>query len=290
MSNPLRRHSALPLYILLLVASGGASVAAAHDTEQDAGSALVKHALDNEIAAAQDTSHPMRYKLRKSSPRLTTTKEMIETHDGLVALLISVNDAALNTTDAQKEQARLDALLADPGKQRHRKQSEDADTQRAMKVLHALPVAFLYQDAGPMQTASGTVERYTFKPNPKFNPPDLETLALTQMSGEIWVDPVHQRVVHLYGRLDSDVDFGWGMLGRLYKGGWISIDQANISGGVWRMVRFQMKMSGRVLFKTRDFDTTEEETGFTPVPGTLDYQEGIKMLRDGQSEAASASR
>jgi hypothetical protein len=290
MSNPLRKTSALPLYILLFMASGGSGMAATHDAEHDTGQALVERALDNEIAAAQDTSHPMRYKLRKSSPRLTTTKEMIETRDGLVAMLVSVNDAALSTNDAQKEQARLDALLSDPGKQRHRKQSEDADTQRAMMVLRALPVAFLYQDAGPMQTASGAMERYTFKPNPKFNPPNLETLALTEMSGEIWVDPVHQRVAHLYGHLDSDVDFGWGMLGRLYKGGWISIDQADVSGGVWRIVRFQMKMSGRVLFKTRDFDTTEEETGFTPVPGTLDYREAIKMLRDGQHGEVSGNR
>lgn len=284
--NLLRKTTALPLYILLFAASGGSSAAAAHD----AGSSLVERALDNEIAAAQDTLHPMRYRLRKSSPRLTTTKEMIETRDGLVALLVSVNDTALNTGDAQKEQARLDALLADPSKQRHRKQSEDADTARAMMVLRALPVAFLYEDAGPMQTASGTMERYTFKPNPKFNPPNLETLALTEMSGEIWIDPVHQRVAHLYGRLDSDVDFGWGMLGRLYKGGWISIDQADVSDGVWRIVRFQMKMSGRVLFKMRDFDTTEEQTGFTPVPGNLDYREGIKILRDGQHEAASGNR
>lgn len=294
MRNPLRRTTALPLYVFLLAASGGGGVAAAydaaHDTGHDASPTLVERALENEIAAAQDTSHPMRYRLRKSSPRLTTTKEMIETRDGLVALLVAVNDAALSTSDAQKEQARLDALLADPGKQRHRKQSEDADTARAMMVLRALPKAFLYRDAGPMETAAGEVERYTFQPNPKFNPPNLETLALTEMSGEIWIDPVHERVAHLFGRLDSDVDFGWGMLGRLYKGGWISIDQADVSGGVWRIVRFRMKMSGRVLFKMRNFDTTEEATKFTPVPANLDYREGIHLLRDGQNGAVSEDR
>ncbi len=290
MYNPLRKRTALPLYVFLLAASGGSAVAAAHDAGQDARSALVDRALDNEIAAARDTSHPMRYRLRKSSPRLTTTKEMIETRDGNVALLVALNDAALNAGDAQKEQARLDALLADPGKQRHRKQSEDADTARAMMVLRALPKAFLYQDAGPMEAASGTVERYTFKPNPNFNPPNLETMALTEMNGEIWVDPVHQRVVHLYGSLEDDVDFGWGMLGRLYKGGWISIDQSDVGGGVWRIVRFQMKMSGRVLFKVRDFDTTEEETQFAPVPGNLDYRAGIQMLRNGRSGAVAANR
>ena len=49
------------------------------------------------------------------------------------------------------------------------------------------------------------------------------------MIGEIWIDPVHQRVVRLEGHLQQDVDFGWGILGRLNKGGWIA-DRAGGSG------------------------------------------------------------
>jgi hypothetical protein len=248
-------------------------------------------ALQNEIDAARDTAHPLEYRLRKSSPRLTTTRQMVETRDGQVALLLAVNDAPPSAEDSQKEQARLDSLLSDPGKQQHRKQSEDSDTARAMKVLRALPKAFLYQDAGPQTSASGvTIERYTFTPNPNFNPPDLETTILTQMTGEIWVDAAHQRVVHLEGHLQSDVDFGWGVLGRLYKGGWVAIDQSDIGNGVWHITRFQMKMSGRVLFKTRVFDTTEEETHFAPVSASLDYKQAIQMLRDTQKSLISDNR
>jgi hypothetical protein len=251
----------------------------------------VERALQNELSATQDASHPMQYQLRKSSPRLTTTKHIAETRNGLVALLVSVNDAPLSADDAQKEQARIDTLLSDPAKQQHRKQSEDADTARAMKVLRVLPQAFLYQDAGPQTTAAGvTVERYTFTPNPKFNPPDLETTVLTQMTGEIWIDPVHQRATHLEGHLQSDVDFGWGVLGRLYKGGYIAIDQADVGGGVWRITHFQMKMSGRLFFKTKIFDTTEDQTHFAPVPASLDYKQAIQMLRDTQKGVLSDSR
>jgi hypothetical protein len=48
--------------------------------------------------------------------------------------------------------------------------------------------------------------------------------------------------------------------------------------------------SGRVLFKSRSFDTTEEESGFTPIPAGLTYQQGIQMLRAGQSNASHPSR
>ena len=103
------------------------------------------------------------------------------------------------------------------------------------------------------------------------------------MAGEIWVDPVHLRVVRLEGHLQQDVDFGWGILGRLNKGGWIMIEQVDVGPDMgidqWRTVRFQMAMSGRVVWKKRAFDTTEEETGYAPVPVGLGYQKAIEMLR-----------
>jgi hypothetical protein len=241
--------------------------------------ALVDRTLANELKAAEDASHPMRYTLRKTSPRLSTTKEIFETTDGEVALLIATNGQPLSAPDEQKEQARLDSLLRDPGLQRHRKGAEDADAARALKVLRALPSAFLYQYAGPMDTPARTVERYTFKPNPGFTPPDLETAVLTAMSGEVCIDPASERVTHLEGWLKGDVDFGWGILGRLNKGGWIAIEQADVGGGAWRTVHFQMSMSGRVFFRTRVFDTTEDESQYAPLPVGLSYTQAIETMR-----------
>ncbi len=244
------------------------------------GQALVDRVLGNELAAAQNASHPMRYQLRKTSPRYTSTKEIVETKDGDVARLIEISDKPLSQADEQNEQARLTDLLADPGKQRKRKQAEDEDAARALKVLRAMPAALLYQYAGSSDGPTGKVEKFTFRPNPSFSPPDLETLALTEMVGEIWIDPAHQRVTRLEGHLQQDIEFGWGILGRLNKGGWITIDQADVGGGEWRTVRFQMVMSGRVVFKSRVFDTTEDQTHFASVPAGLSYQEAIKMLRE----------
>ena len=182
-----------------------------------------------------------------------------------------------------REQSRLNGLMADPGKQRHRKQAEDDDTARALKVLRALPRAFVYRYAGP--GPDGKVQRFAFTPNPRFSPPDLETQVLTAMSGELWIDPVQARVVRLSGTITQDVDFGWGILGRLYKGGWIVIDQADMGGGIWRIVKLQMSMSARVVIRTRNFVTTEIESQFAPVPSSLGYRDAIAMLR-GTTETA----
>ena len=100
--------------------------------------ALVGRALATEIRTAQDPGHPMRYQLRKQSPRLTTTKEIVETRDGAVARLLSVNDTPLSGAAEQSEEARLDALAANPSLQKHRKQGEDARYgHRAETAAHA---------------------------------------------------------------------------------------------------------------------------------------------------------
>jgi hypothetical protein len=254
--------------------------------------ALVQRALATESLAAQDlshVSHPMRYQLRKTSLNLTSTKEIVETPDGYVARLLSINDQPLSPASEQQEQARLEALLDNPGLQQHRKQSEDSDTARALKVLRVLPTAFLYEFAGTVTTASGTAEKFSFKPNPHFDPPDLETGVLTAMAGEIWIDPVQERVVRLAGSLQQDKDFGLGILGELDKGGWVEIDQADVGAHQWRIVHLKLVMNGRVLFKTKKSNSVQEYTQFVPLPPDLTYRQAIQMLRSNSWPSAPAN-
>ena len=238
-------------------------------------------ALATEIRTAQDQNHPMRFLLRKSSPRLTTTKDIVETRDGAVARLLSVNDSPLAPADEQKEQARLDALVSDPSLQRHRKQGEDSDTGIVLKLLGMLPNAFLYQYAGPIASPAGTVQRYTFKPNPSFSPPDYETQALTALSGEIWIDPAQERVLRLEGHLQQDTDYGWGILGRLNKGGWVELEQADVGGKQWRIVHVQLEMTLRDSVQDQSLRYRRADEPVRPAPQGMDYRQAIKMLRGG---------
>jgi hypothetical protein len=232
----------------------------------------------------------MRFRLRKSSPRLTSTKEILETADGDVARLLQIDDQPLTQAGEQTEQARLDALLNNSNLQQHRKQSEDSDAARVMKVLRVLPSAFLYRFAGTGTAATGTVEKFTFKPNPQFSPPDLETGILTAMAGELWIDPAQERVVRLAGSLQQDKNIGWGLIGELDKGGWVQIDQADVGGHQWRIVHLQLKMNGRVLWKTKNSDSVQDYSQFSPVPAGLSYKQAIQMLRAGPGGSAQANR
>jgi hypothetical protein len=271
--------SLLPLCALLAGSGWSFGQPTAPELSVAQAQALVQRALENEIQEAGSPDHPMRYRLRKITPRLTTTKKVIETTDGDVARLIAVNGKPLSAMAEQREMARLDSLLANQANQDHRKQSEDTDTARAMKILRALPKALVYTYTGPGTSPMGPVETYTFAPKPGYSPSGMETQILTVMTGEIAVDPAAQRVVHLEGHLQHDVSYGWGIIGRLNKGGWIAIDEAPVVDSHWRTVRLQLAMTGRILFFTKTYDTLEEQSDYQTVPNGLDYQAAIGMLK-----------
>jgi hypothetical protein len=184
----------------------------------------------------------------------------------------------LSVVDEQHEEARLQALLDDPGLQQHRKQSEDNDTARALKVLRVLPNAFIYQYAGTAETANGLVAKFPFKPNPQFDPPDLETGVLTAMAGELWIDPVHERVVRLAGTLQQDKQIALG-LAALDKGGTVEIEQADVGSNQWRIVHLKLVMNFRILFKTKNSNSVQDYSDFAPLAPDLTYRQAIEMLR-----------
>jgi hypothetical protein len=220
----------------------------------------------------------MQYRLRKMSPRRTTTKLIVETKDGDVARLIAVNDSSLNAEDQQNEETRLQGLLKDPGLQRHRQEREQGDSERAKKVMRALPDAFLYTYAGVVETPQGPSYRMNFQPNPSFNPQDLEAQVLKGMAGELWIDIAQQRVTHLEGKRIRDVDYGWGILGKLDQGGTLLLEQADAGNHQWRTTHMVLVMNARLLFKTVKLDTTLELSEFVPVAAGMSYQQAIQIL------------
>jgi hypothetical protein len=252
--------------------------------------AMVKRVLRTELESAANSAsaHPMQYRLRKMSPRLSTTKIIAETKDGDVARLVAVNDAPLSPESQQNEDARLDGLLKDPGLQRHRKEREQGDSERARKIINALPDAFLYQFAGIVETPQGPSYRLSFQPDPNFDPQDLEAQVLKAMAGELWIDVAEQRVTRLEGKRVRDVDYGWSILGKLDKGGTLLLEQANVGNHQWRTTHMVLAMNARVLFKPIKLDTTLELSQFTPLATGMSYQQAIQMLRTNPATTSQA--
>ena len=284
----------LSFTFLVLTAHAGAQSSSAPLTptppplSQEQTDNLVRQVLHTEMNQADDISHPMRYRLHKSSPRFSTTKLIVETKDGNVARLIAINNTPLDPAQQQVEDQRLQQLASDPKLQRHRQEREKNDTERARKIMRALPDAFNYQYAGVADTPQGPSYRFTFLPNRDFDPQDIEAQALKAMAGELWIDVAQQRVTRLEGKRLHDVDYAWGILGKLESGGTLLLEQADVGNHQWRTIHLVLAMNARVLLKTIKLDTTLELSQFAPVTNGIGYQQGIQLLQSETQQSAAA--
>jgi hypothetical protein len=240
--------------------------------------ALVRAASWNELHAT-NSIHPFRFRLRKQDENGSTTKEIVETKDGDIARLIAVNDQPLTPERAQAERARLDNLLAHPELQIHRQKKEKEDSNRENEMVRLLPDAFLYTYRGVVNTPYGPAWRLTFAPNEKFIPPDRQAELYHGMAGELWIDCAQKRMARLDAHLIADVNFGWGMIGRLYKGGTILVVQKDVGDHHWETTHLKLNLTGKILMiKSLVIQSTEDGSDYKPVSNTLTYKDAVHLL------------
>lgn len=270
MSFSLRRVSCAALFVFFMLAAA----AAAQNVNPEK---IVRDAAYNELHAHDH--HPFRYTLRKDNNGKITTKEIIETNQGDVARLIAINDKPLPPVAEAAEIHRLQNLLAHPELQAHRLRREQADANRANEMIRLLPTAFVYRYEGMIEGPNGACYRFSMQPNPDFDPPDRQAQVLHGMAGELWIDKRDQRMVRLNVHLIADVEFGWGIFGRLYKGGTILVEQKNVGENHWEQDLLRLNLRGTILvFKSLVIDTTETESNYAPVPIDWTYQDAVRAL------------
>jgi hypothetical protein len=156
--------------------------------------------------------------------------------------------------------------------------------------MRLLPDAFLYRDQGttpclPRQAVGpadgGTCHHLTFSPNPSFEPPDVEANIFRGLAGEIWIDQAQERLTRLDAHVIANVDFGWGILGKLDKGGTIQLEQSDIGNHDWELTTLKLNLKGKALMlKSLNIQLTEQATQFSQVPPGVDFRKAIQLLQN----------
>jgi hypothetical protein len=240
---------------------------------------IVRDASWNELHS-KSPGRSFRYRQHKVDPKGTTVKEIFETKDGDVARLLEKDGKPLDPEAEQAEMARLNNLLAHPEVQEHRHKKEQEDSARGDEMVRMLPDAFLFTLEGTVEGPNGPCYRLKFTPNPAFVPPDREGEVYHGMVGELWVDQAQQRLVKIDAHLISDVNFGWGVLGKLYKGGSILVQNSDVGLHHWETIHMKLQLQGKLLMmKSVDYSTTEDYSDFEVQPQELSYQEAIHLLQ-----------
>jgi len=254
---------------------------------------LVRQTVANEVADANKPQAKFMFCSRKQTPKGSQTHLYVETSDSMAGMLVAVNDQPVSPQQQQAEQDHLAWLANNPEqlRKKHLREKEDAD--RTLRIVKAFPDAFRYQYVGlesgdaEMGKPGDQLVRLKFTPNPSYTPPSHVEQVLEGMQGFLVIDATARRIARIDGTLFRDVSFGWGILGRLDKGGHFRVQQSDVGDGTWDVTMLSLKMTGKILmFKGFSMISDETFTHFQRVPDHLTFAKGVDLLKTQQEKLA----
>jgi hypothetical protein len=241
--------------------------------------AFVRTAIYNELHSKSDGTHFM-WKSTEQKPKATTTKLMVETKQGIISRLISINGRPLTAQERAQDDGRVDRLLTDPSALRKKQQEQKEDEAHAQKLLASIPDAFLFKYVGLEEGKNGKMVHYVFSPDPNFNPPNRESRVFEGMKGDLFIDLNAKRFAKIDASLFQTVEFGWGILGHLDRGGRFLIEQQCIGGTRWETTHSILHFTGKALmFKSINIQEDETFFDFQRVDSDLTVAQGIEVLK-----------
>jgi len=157
----------------------------------------------------------------------TRLKAEVETRTGRIHRTLGTDGRLLSPDEQVQESRRLQALIHDSGQQQKLRRDYQGDEDRIASIVSLLPSGFIYRFDG----VEGNEIRLKSEPNQAFKPPSYEAKVFHGMAGTLWVDAREKRLTRLSGQLVVNVDFGYGLLGRLDKGGSFDMQRVDVAPG-----------------------------------------------------------
>lgn len=268
----------------LAIAFAFFSLASLSAAQQTPPAELVRAAIQNQIADDQQP-HLFAWKERKDrSGQGTKVQNIVQTPDGPLTRVTLINNKPLTPAQQAEENERI-RRMTDPEAMRKRRTAHQEDDERTRKMLGSIPEAFDFMFINSTQAPNGhKLTHIRFTAHPGWEPPTRESMVFLGMQGEMVVDETAQRMVKIDGTLFKDVNFGWGILGKLYKGGRFFIEQAEVTPTHWEATRTVLHFDGKALmFKSIHIDESESAWDFHPVPPMSVAQAMDFLARSSQS-------
>lgn len=258
---------------------------------------LVRQAINNEVASNNSSGRHFMFKDTKKTAHLNQVKLLVETRDATAGMLIANNGQPLSAEERKQEEARLANYVTNPQELSKKQKQEREDSDHTMRILKALPDAFLYENDGT-EAGSASVGhpgdelvRLKFRPNPAYNPPTRTEQVLTGMQGYLLVDATEKRLAEINATLFKEVGFGWGILGHLDRGGHFLVEQADVGGRNWEITHMELSFTGKILLlKKLSIQLNDTFSDFQPVPSDLTFAQGVELLKRQASQSASEKR
>jgi hypothetical protein len=263
--------------VVFLVACSVAAVPLGHAqaTTLSPAQQLIKDVAYNELQDRECDSF-WTYQVEQKIGPTSYIKHQVETEHGPIFRILVEDGKPLTGQEENKEEQRLNTLLNNPGALEKNLEYHLQDEERVQRLIKLMPEAFLFDPDGP---PSGDMITFRFRPNPDFKPPTYEARVFHGMAGTIEVNQRLKRFVAMHGTVITRIDFGYGLLGYVDKGGQFALHREQVSETRWKTDLVDVHVSGHViLFKSVSKDHHEERTEFQPVPKSISLNEARRLL------------
>ncbi|MHB1935052.1 MAG: hypothetical protein ACYCOR_00530 [Acidobacteriaceae bacterium] len=240
---------------------------------------LVKQVVHNELEANKnDHSHWM----YRDSDKLTaksTVKLVVETGEATISKTIELDGRPLTPQEQAEDQAKMEAVVNDPSVRAKQRKKSAHDDEQGIALTKMVANAFLWTEAG---VSNGEITLH-FKPNPAFQPPTYDSRVFAAMAGTMVVDAKQKRLKDLSGTLIRPVEFGWGLLGKLEKGGTFRVVRSQVAPGEWEITETHVHISGHA-FIIRSINEQEDEitSNYKRTSASMTLREALDKLNSGE--------
>ncbi len=273
--------------VALALAVPAANADGPDESPQQLAQQLIKDVVFNELADHRHHGY-FEYLDAKRTGQETTLNVEVETGTGRIHRMLTDDGKPLSSEQAEQESRRLKALLNDFSEQQKLLRDYRGDEDRIARIVGLMPEGFLYQFDG----VEGADIRLKYQPNPDFKPPTDEARVFHGMAGTVWINAREKRLSRLQGQLVCSVEFGYGILGKLDKGGSFDMERVEVAPGNWKTRVLDVHLTGHViLLKSIAKDQAERRSNFRQVPANTTLAEAEIMLEESvpSTEIRSAS-
>jgi len=252
-----------------MVLAASTSRLVAEDAKQ-----IVQQAVNTQLAADRDDHNHWRY------VRIDDGKDkvvVVETEHGAISRHIEVNGQPASAAVLAEDDANNQKFIHDPAAQQKQRQNGQHDDKSAIELLNLMPEAFVWV----VESETPELTTLTYKPNPDFDPPDMEARVMGAMSGTLTVTKSGHRIKSFKGRLMHDVTIGFGLLARIKAGSTFDIERREVAPGYWQIAETHVHISGHALFfKTIGTQEDQVKKDFSLVPLGTTLEQGVELLKD----------
>jgi len=165
------------------------------------------------------------------------TDRVLPSGTGIMRLAMSQGGSSVSPQAYRRElQGAIDALeLAIHPNDRYRQDMVKFEKRRRdrAELVDAAAKAFRVTWAGRETRGARTLAMLLFTPDPSYKAPNRVTSLFEHARATLWVDESAAQLVRAEAEITSDINFGGGLIARVYHGGHFTLEQSEVAPDIW---------------------------------------------------------